>query len=77
MRSRSWKRLACAACLLLTVAGAYRASAVPLRGRAAPPAAREAILHGRRLVTFGGYELNISFTAAGRLVCLDISGASG
>jgi hypothetical protein len=73
MRSRSWKRIVCAACLLLTVAGAYRASAVTLRGGAAPVAAREAVLYGRRLVTFGGYELNVSFTPAGRLVCLNIA----
>ncbi len=72
MRSSLWKRMACAACLTLTVAGAYRASAVTSRGRAAP-AAEEAILYGRRLLTFGGYELNVSFTPAGRLVCLDIA----
>lgn len=77
MRSRRWKRIACAACLSLTVAGAFKASAVPLRGGGAPAPAGEAILYGRRLATFGGYELNVAFTPAGGLVCLDISGAKG
>ncbi len=75
MRSERWKRLACAACLSLLVAGAYRASAVPARepAAAAPPPADVSVVHGRRLLTFGGYELNVSFTPAGRLVCLDIA----
>lgn len=74
MGSERWKRIACAACLSLFVAGAYRASAVPLRRAAAGPAgAEESIVHGRRLLTFGGYELNVSFTPAGRVVCLDIA----
>ena len=73
MRSSRWRRIALAACLLLAVAGAYKASAVPLRELAAPVKVREAVLHGRRLVTFGGYQLNVSFTPAGRLVCLDIA----
>jgi hypothetical protein len=73
MRSSRWKRIACAACLLLTVAGAYKASAVPLREPVAPARAGEAVVHGRRLLTFGGYQLNVSFTPAGRLVCLDIA----
>ena len=73
MRARSWKRIAGAALLLLTVAGAYKASAMTLR--AAPCTARttEGVVHGRRLVTFAGYELNVAFTPAGRLVGLDIA----
>ena len=75
MRIRSWKRIACAACLTLFVTGAYKASAVPLRRPAAPAA--ESVVFGRRLLTFAGYELNVSFTPAGRLVCLNITGAKG
>lgn len=75
MRSERWKRIACAVCLLLVV-GAYKASAVPLRGpSAAAPRIEESILHGRRLLTLGGYQLNVSFTPAGRLVCFDIARA--
>lgn len=73
MKSRGWKRVACAVCLWLTVAGAYKASAVPLRGEPRPVAAAETVVHGRRLLTFGGYELNVSFTSTGRVVCLDIA----
>ena len=74
MRTKRWRRMAGAALLLLTVAGAYKAAAVPLRGGAPCPATvPDTVVHGRRLVTFGGYELNISFTPAGRLVGLDIA----
>lgn len=73
MRSRRWKRAACAACLWLTVVGAYKASAVPLRGETRPALASETVVYGRRLLTFSGYELNVSFTPAGRVVCLNIA----
>jgi hypothetical protein len=41
----------------------------------ARPCAREAVVRGRGLLTFGGYELNVTFTTAGRLVCFDITDA--
>jgi hypothetical protein len=76
MRSRRWKRIACAACLSLVIAGSYKALAVPLRGPAsAAPKVEEAVLYGRRLLTLGGYQLNASFTPAGRLVCFEIARA--
>lgn len=78
MRSRLWKRVACAACLTLMVAGAYKASAVtPRAADAAAPVREEAVLHGRRLLTLGRYELNVSFTPAGRLVCFGIAKNGG
>lgn len=76
MRTGRWKRIACAACLLLVVACTYRASALPLQTRAeqAPEsAAAEPLVRGERVLTLGGYELNIAFTPAGRLVCFDIT----
>jgi hypothetical protein len=73
MRVRRWKRIACAALLLLTAAGAYKTAAMTLRARPCTASAPEAVVHGRRLVTFAGYELNISFTPAGRLVGFDIA----
>jgi hypothetical protein len=36
---------------------------------------RETVVRGRGLVTFGGYELNVTFTTEGRLVCFDITDA--
>ncbi|HEV3470626.1 MAG TPA: hypothetical protein VG148_14985 [Pyrinomonadaceae bacterium] len=78
MRTGRLKSIACAACLLLTVAGVYKASALPLRlpARHAPTAAApEPLLRGERVFTFGGYQLNIAFTPGGRLVCFDITAA--
>jgi hypothetical protein len=75
MRTGRWKRIACAACLLLVVACTYRASALPphTRTQRAPESAAEPLVRGERVLTFGGYELNIAFTPAGRLVCFDIT----
>jgi hypothetical protein len=36
---------------------------------------QETVVRSRGLVTFGGYELNVTFTTAGRLVCFDITDA--
>ena len=72
MRTRRWKRIVGALLLLLAVAGAYKVAAGPLRGAPCQAAAPDTVVHGRRLVTFAGYELNVSFTTGGRLVGLDI-----
>lgn len=73
MRSRGWKRYMCAAGLSLALAGAYNASALTLRGGAPCTRSAETVVHGRRLLTFGGYELNVSFTPAGRVVGFHIA----
>ena len=39
------------------------------------PCVQETVVRSRGLVTFGGYELNVTFTTAGRLVCFDITDA--
>jgi hypothetical protein len=39
------------------------------------PCVRETVVRGRGLVAFGGYELNVTFTTEGRLVCFDITDA--
>jgi len=77
MRTGRWKRIAWAASLLLAVACTYRASALPLplKAQPAPRPAAELLLRGERVLTFGGYELNIAFTRGGRLVCFDITAA--
>lgn len=75
MRSSLWRRAALAACLVLAVACAYRASAAPVRcaeSRAAAPP-RESVVRGTRVLTLAGYELNVGFTPGGRLVYFDIS----
>jgi hypothetical protein len=78
MRTGFWKRIACAACMSLIAAGAYRAAAAglpsaeaqaPVRAAAAP----EPLVRGERVLTFGGYVLNVAFTPGGRLVCFDIT----
>lgn len=80
MRTRLWKRIACAACLSVVVAGAYgaAAAALPLNMPAGPAPkapAVEPLMRGERLLRFGGYELNVAFTPGGRLVCFDITPA--
>lgn len=80
MKTRSWKSAARAACLLfgLALAG-HLAAAVGARtsraARASKPCPRETVVRGRGLVTLGGYELNVTFTTAGRVVCFDITDA--
>ena len=39
------------------------------------PCVQETVVRARGIVSFGGYELNVSFTTAGRLVCFDITDA--
>lgn len=41
----------------------------------ARPCVQETVVRGRGLVTFGGYELNVTFTTEGRLICFDITDA--
>lgn len=78
MRTGLWKRIACAACMSLVVAGACGAgaAALPLAVTPAPvraAAAPEPLMRGERVLTFGGYVLNVAFTPGGRLVCFDIT----
>ena len=80
MKTRRWKSAARAACfaVALMLAG-HLAAAVGSRtsraARASKPCAQETVLRGRGLLTLGGYELNVTFTTAGRLVCFDITDA--
>jgi hypothetical protein len=37
---------------------------------------QETVVRGRGLLSFGGYELNVTFTTGGRLVCFDITDAN-
>ncbi|HVF43698.1 MAG TPA: hypothetical protein VM936_11835 [Pyrinomonadaceae bacterium] len=80
MKTSRWKSAARAACLVftLTLAG-HLAAAVGARtsraAHASKPCTRETVVRGRGLVTIGGYELNVTFTTAGRLVCFDITDA--
>lgn len=41
----------------------------------AEPCAQETVVRARKVAAFGGYELNVSFTAEGRLVGFDITDA--
>jgi hypothetical protein len=80
MKTRSWKSTARGACFVAALALAgHMAAAVGSRttraAHAPKPCARETVVRGRGLVTFGGYELNVTFTTAGRLVCFDITDA--
>jgi hypothetical protein len=80
LKTRSWKRAARAACFIVAaVLACHMVAAVGARttraAHDARPCVREAIVRGRGLLTFGGYELNVTFTTAGRLVCFDISDA--
>ena len=80
MKTRSWKSAARGACFVaaLMLAG-HLAAAVGARttrsAQASKPCAQETVVRGRGLVTLGGYELNVTFTTAGRLVCFDITDA--
>ena len=80
MKSRNLKSAARAACFVvaLALAGHLAAAVGALTTRAAhasKPCMQETIVRGRGLVTLGGYELNVTFTTAGRLVCFDITDA--
>lgn len=80
MKTRRLKSAARAACFAVAVALAgHLAAAVGARGEraagGAKPCAQETVVRGRGLVTFGGYELNVTFTTAGRVLCFDITDA--
>lgn len=80
MKTRSWKSAARAACFVvgLALAGHLAAAVGAHTSRAAyasKPCAQETVVRGRGLVTFGGYELNVTFTTEGRVVCFDITDA--
>lgn len=80
MKTRRWKGAARAACLVfaLMLAGHVAAAVGARTSRAAGssgPCVRETVVRGQRLVTLGGYELNVTFTTGGRLVCFDITDA--
>ncbi|HVF43707.1 MAG TPA: hypothetical protein VM936_11880 [Pyrinomonadaceae bacterium] len=80
MKTSRLKSAARAACLAvgLTLAGHVAAAVGARTTRAAhapKPCARETVVRGRGLVTLGGYELNVTFTTAGRLVRFDITDA--
>lgn len=80
MKTRRWKSAARAACFIVAVAFAgHLAAAVGARttraAHASKPCEQETVVRGRGLVTFGGYELNVTFTTEGRLLCFDITGA--
>lgn len=81
MRTSRWKRIACAVCLSAAAACAYQAMALPpLRAQTEPALETSldvSVLRGQRVLTFGGYELNVAFTSRGRLLCFDISAAPG
>ena len=80
MKTSRWRSAARAACMIvwagLTCHALASVGARTTRAtRAARPCARETVVRGRGLLTFGGYELNVTFTAEGRLVCFDITDA--
>jgi hypothetical protein len=80
MKKRTWKGAARAAGFVLAAvtAGHAVASVGARTARAAQnhkPCVHETVVRGRGLLTFGGYELNVTFTTAGRLVCFDITDA--
>jgi hypothetical protein len=80
MKTKAWKSLGRAACFIVATALACHmlVSVGARTSRAAhssAPCVRETVVRGRGLVTLGGYELNVTFTTAGRLVCFDITDA--
>jgi hypothetical protein len=81
MKTKRWKSAGRAACLVVAAALACH-MVVSVGGRTSraahspEPCVRETVVRGRGLVTFGGYELNVTFTTAGRIVCFDITDAT-
>lgn len=77
MFTRRLKSFAAAAGLSLSLAFAYQTFAAESFGPPAmkPAAAARAgaVIHGRGVARFAGYELNISFTPEGRLLCFGIA----
>ena len=73
-------RLTCAACLLLCAASfAYRAAAATVHNISAKSSHAQAatpqpclLLHGKRLFTLAGYEVNASFTPGGNFHRVEI-----
>jgi hypothetical protein len=59
------------ACHMVAAVGARTTRAA----RGPRPCVHESVVRGLGLVTFGGYELNVTFTTEGRLVCFDITDA--
>jgi hypothetical protein len=81
MKLRNWKSTKRAACLIVAAAFACHmvasvGASTTRAARLARPCVQETAVRGRGLVTFGGYELNVTFTTAGRLVCFDITDAN-
>jgi hypothetical protein len=77
MKTKAWKSVGRAACFIVATALACH-MVVSVGARSAhssEPCARETVVRGRGLVTFGGYDLNVTFTTAGRIVCFDITDA--
>ena len=74
MKTKGWKSAVRGACLIAAAGLVYQAAAFDA-GRATKPCVRETVLRGTGLVTFAGYELNVTLTAEGRLVRFDITGA--
>lgn len=80
MKTSRLKSAARAACFVVAVALAgHLAAAVGARtsraAHASKPCAQETVVRGLGLVTFGGYELNVTFTTEGRVLCFDITDA--
>lgn len=80
MKTSRLKSAARAAYLVVALALAgHLAAAVGARteraAHASRPCTQETVVRGRGLITLGGYELNVTFTTGGRLVCFDITDA--
>ena len=80
MRTGRLRSLTRAACFVVALAlAAHMLVAVGARttraAHASRPCVNETVVRGRGLVTLGGYELNVTFTTEGRLVCFDITDA--
>jgi hypothetical protein len=81
MKLRNWKSTKRAASLIVAAVLAYHMVApvgahTTRSARVARPCVLETVVRGRGLVTFGGYELNVTFTTGGRLLRFDITDAN-
>jgi hypothetical protein len=81
MKTRSWKSAARAACFIMAAALSCHAivsvgSRTTRAAHALRPCVQETVVRGRGLLSFGGYELNVTFTTGGHLVCFDITDAN-
>lgn len=81
MKLRNWKNTKRAASLIVAAALACHmvasvGASTTRAARIARPCVRETVVRGRGLVTFGGYELNVTFTTGGRLLRFDITDAN-